>query len=96
MPAGKADSSKGDGYDIKQICTLFLGLALAVSTGPALAESGDEQQCIYLSYIDRTPVIDNKTILVEMKGNGGYKRIDLINRCSGLKLMGGFSLFDVD
>lgn len=74
-----------------KICTLFLGLALAVSTGPALAESGDEQQCIYLSYIDRTPVIDNKTILVEMKGNGGYKRIDLINRCSGLKLMGGFS-----
>ena len=73
-----------------KIYALFLGLALAVSTGPALAESGDEQQCIYLSYIDRTPVIDNKTILVEMKGNM-YKRIDLINRCSGLKLMGGFS-----
>ena len=73
-----------------KICTLFLSLAVAVSTGPALAESGDEQQCIYLSYIHQTPVIDDKTILVEMKGNT-YERIDLLNRCSGLKIMGGFS-----
>ena len=64
--------------------------ALAVLAGPASAEPGDEQQCIRLAFIDETPVIDNQTILVEMKGNGGYKRIDLLNRCSGLKIEGGF------
>ena len=32
----------------------------------------------------------NKTIAVRMKG-GGYKRIDLLNKCSGLKIQGGFS-----
>jgi hypothetical protein len=76
--------------------TPYMSLALSliativVATGPVLAESGDEQDCIYLSYIGRTPVIDNKTILVEMRGNT-YKRIDLLNRCGGLKLQGGFS-----
>lgn len=66
--------------------------ALAVSPALAETEDGEEttQQCIRLQYIDQTPVIDNKTILVEMKGNT-YKRIDLRNRCSGLKLEGGFS-----
>ena len=51
---------------------------------------GDTQQCIRLSSIDETPVIDDKTIAVRMKG-GGYKRIDLLNKCSGLKIQGGFS-----
>ena len=64
--------------------------ALALTSAPALAEAGEEQQCIRLSAIDQTPVIDNKTILVEMRGNRGYKRIDLLNRCSGLKIEGGF------
>ena len=68
---------------------LSLIATIAVATSPALAQSGDDQQCIYLSYIDRTPVIDNKTILVELKGNT-YRRIDLRNRCGGLKLQGGF------
>lgn len=63
---------------------------LALTGAPALAEDGEEQQCIRLSAIDQTPVIDNQTILVEMKGNGGFKRIDLRNRCSGLKIEGGF------
>lgn len=64
--------------------------ALALTSAPALAEADEEQQCIRLSAIDQTPVIDNKTILVEMRGNRGYKRIDLLNRCSGLKIEGGF------
>ena len=51
---------------------------------------GDTQQCIRLTSIDETPVIDDKTIAVRMKG-GGYKRIDLLNKCSGLKLQGGFA-----
>jgi hypothetical protein len=52
---------------------------------------GDTQQCVPLQFIDQTPVIDNKTILVKMKAKGGYKRIDLLNSCSGLKLSGGFA-----
>ena len=72
--------------------TLALPLVavFAMTGAPALAEDGEEQQCIRLSAIDQTPVIDNQTILVEMKGNGGFKRIDLLNRCSGLKIEGGF------
>lgn len=69
-------------------------VALSLSAAPAFAETEDTnevtQQCIRLQYVDQTPVIDNKTILVEMKGNT-YKRIDLRNRCSGLKIEGGFS-----
>ena len=52
---------------------------------------GDTQQCVPLMSIDQTPVIDDKTILIKMKGRGGYKRIDLINRCSGLKMQEGFA-----
>ncbi|MEQ8509196.1 MAG: hypothetical protein RIF37_01495 [Rhodospirillaceae bacterium] len=70
---------------------LSAGLSAGLATAPALAETeGKTQQCIPLQAIEQTPVIDNKTILVEMKGNK-YKRIDLVNRCSGLKIEGGFS-----
>lgn len=62
----------------------------ALAGAPSLAQDGEEEMCIRLSAIKQTPVIDNQTILVEMKGNGGYKRIDLLNRCSGLKIEGGF------
>ena len=70
--------------------TLPLVAIMTLAGAPALAADGEEQQCIRLSAIDQTPVIDNKTILVEMRGNGGFKRIDLLNRCSGLKIEGGF------
>ena len=52
---------------------------------------GDTQMCVPLMSIDQTPVIDDRTILIKMKGKGGYKRIDLVNRCSGLKFQEGFS-----
>jgi hypothetical protein len=51
---------------------------------------GDTQMCVPLQNIDSTPVIDDKTILIKMRGNGGYKRIDLVNRCSGLRIVDGF------
>eukprot|EP01012_Entosiphon_sulcatum_P046887 TRINITY_DN63288_c0_g1_i1.p2 TRINITY_DN63288_c0_g1~~TRINITY_DN63288_c0_g1_i1.p2 ORF type:complete len:131 (+),score=28.00 TRINITY_DN63288_c0_g1_i1:21-413(+) len=72
---------------------LFAAAALMGFAGAAHAEGekvGDTQRCIRLQYINQTPVIDDKTILVEMKG-GGFKRIDLLNKCSGLKIQGGFS-----
>src|SRR6185295_15598876 len=75
--------------------------ALAVATaagGSAFAQEsrpgdrpGDRQQCVRLQAIGQTPVIDDRTILIEMRGRGGYKRIDLMNNCVGLKIQGGFS-----
>ena len=47
------------------------------------------QQCIKLQNIRSTPVIDDKTILVILRGKK-YKRINLLNRCFGLKIEGGF------
>ena len=73
---------------------LFLSLILIISNGAVNAEANSKaprtQQCIPLQYINQTPVIDSKTILVEMKGNK-FKRIDLVNKCSGLKFEKGFS-----
>jgi hypothetical protein len=73
----------------------FAALATAVLAAAAVRAEGenvgDTQQCVRLQYIDSTPVIDNKTILIKMKGKGGYKRIDLVNNCSGLKIEGGFA-----
>lgn len=68
---------------------LAVGVLAASTVRAAGNEVGDTQQCIRLQYIDETPVIDNKTILVKMKPKG-FKRIDLVNKCSGLKLQGGF------
>ena len=68
------------------VAALAGGTAQAAETRP-----GDRQQCIRLQAVGQTPVIDDQTILVEMKGNGGYKRIDLMNKCVGLKIQGGFS-----
>lgn len=77
----------------KYLMATFAVCATAVfAVGAARAEGeniGDTQQCIRLQYIDETPVIDNKTILVKMKSKG-YKRIDLLNNCSGLRIQGGF------
>lgn len=52
---------------------------------------GDTQQCIQLSRIDNSPAIDSRTILIEMEGSGGYKRIDLASSCPGL-VFNGFSI----
>ncbi len=75
--------------------TLLAAVALAGFAHAAQAANGeaigDTQQCIRLSYVDETPVIDDRTIAVRMKGGGGHKRIDLVNKCSGLKMQGGFA-----
>ena len=74
--------------------TIFLSMIISIFSGTVDAEPNTKkartQQCIPLQYINQTPVIDNKTILVEMKGRK-FKRIDLVNKCSGLKFEGGFS-----
>jgi hypothetical protein len=65
-----------------------------LAAGGARADGGkvgDTQMCVPLINIDHTQVIDNKTILIEMKGKGKYKRMDLMGSCPGLRMSGGFS-----
>lgn len=78
-------------YLIATFAALSCGVLAAAAVKAEGANVGETQQCIRLQSIDQTPVIDNKTILVKMKGKSGYKRIDLVNNCSGLKIEGGFS-----
>ena len=78
-------------YLIAAFAALATGVLVAAAAKADGEKVGDTQMCVRLQYIDQTPVIDNKTILVKMKGNGGYKRIDLVNSCGGLKIQGGFS-----
>jgi hypothetical protein len=82
---------------MRTITKALIAASAAVALGGAAhaqerqgSRVGDTQQCVPLQFIDETPVIDNRTILIKMKG-GGFKRIDLLNTCSGLKLQGGFS-----
>ena len=78
-------------YLIAAFAALATGVLVAAVAKAEGENIGDTQMCVRLQYIDQTPVIDNKTILVKRKGKGGYKRIDLINKCGGLKIQGGFS-----
>jgi len=79
----------------RYLMATFAALATAVLTAAAVKAEGekvgDTQQCVRLQFIDQTPVIDNKTILIKMKSKGQYKRIDLVSNCGGLKIQGGFS-----
>jgi hypothetical protein len=78
-------------YLIAAFAALATGVLVAAVAKAEGDKVGDTQQCVRLQFIDSTPVIDNKTILIKMKGKGDYKRIDLLNNCSGLKIEGGFS-----
>jgi len=78
-------------YLIAAFAALATGVLAAAAVKAEGEKVGETQQCIKLQYIDSTPVIDNKTILVKMKAKGEYKRIDLVNNCVGLKIQGGFS-----
>jgi hypothetical protein len=64
-----------------------LALSTLVASG-AFAAEVSKSQCIPLMEIDHTTVVDEKTILVNMKIKDAYKRIDLLNSCPGLKFRG--------
>ena len=71
--------------------TLAICAAAALATGlPARAadkggeKMGQPQMCIMSNYIEETPVIDSRTILVRMNPGRGYKRIELASECSSL------------
>lgn len=55
-----------------------------------LEPTGEAENCLRTYQIRETKVIDKSTILFRMNGNDYYVN-RLPNRCSGLKLQGGFA-----
>ncbi len=63
------------------LCALTATTASAQVGKPA-DKPGTPQMCIMSNYIEDTPVIDNRTILVRMNPGRGYKRIELETECA--------------
>ncbi|MGB1875472.1 MAG: hypothetical protein ACPHGY_00925 [Rhodospirillaceae bacterium] len=78
-------------------CAVVLAAALAMSgNAPAFAqgnvpEIGEVDQCIPLTRIKRTKAVDNQTIVVEMRGQDGWRKMETASRCIGLKIEDSFS-----
>ena len=53
-------------------------------------EFGEPQQCISLTHLDRTDIVDDRNILFYIRGNDIYLN-QLPHRCSGLRMADGFS-----
>lgn len=73
----------------KILTSLFAAAAFAAGfSAAATAQTarsdrpGVAQMCIMSNYIEDTPVIDNRTILVRMNPGRGYKRIELETDCN--------------
>jgi len=76
------------------IKSLMLGVASvtllgAAATAWAAESAGSGLVCVPIQNIDSTPAIDDKTILLVLKGHR-YKRIDLYGSCPDI-LFHGFS-----
>ncbi|MBT5240003.1 MAG: hypothetical protein HN793_07430 [Rhodospirillaceae bacterium] len=71
-------------------------VAMLAGTSPSLAQGnvpaiGEVDQCIPLSRIKRTKAVDNQTIVVEMRGQDGWRKMETASRCIGLKIEDSFS-----
>lgn len=68
-------------------------IAAAIAAGAAIpavaAEGGDKPlvRCIDITRMSSSKVIDNKTIILKMRGGRDYK-MTLAHRCPGLKMQG--------
>lgn len=72
-----------------------LGLNLT-GTSSAMAQSnapsvGEVDQCVPLTRIKRTTAVDNQTIVVELRGSDGWRKMETASRCPGLKFENSFS-----
>lgn len=81
----------------KAFCCAFLGAGLLlppVSQASAQGEVpavGTADQCLQLDRIRQTRPVDNKTIVVEMRGSDGWRKMETANTCTGLRMQGSFS-----
>lgn len=72
------------------LAAAILCVSLSAQADDAPQTQPQTQQCIRMSEVDHTTVIDGKTILVTMKRDA-YRRIDLAVRCMGLAVEEAFS-----
>jgi len=63
-------------------------LPMTAVTAQAADMAGEGQNCVNLRDIDASPAIDERTILLKLKGNNNFKRIDLAQSCRGLTFSG--------
>lgn len=86
---------------MKHFTMIVAALAVIATAGHAQAKSGrmsmdaleptgETENCLRTYQIHETKVIDKSTILFRMNGNEYYVN-RLPNRCSGLRLQGGFA-----
>ena len=69
------------------LTAVSLGL-LSASAASAAGAMGETQRCIRLMQIDESPIIDDRTILVKLRGKNGFRRMDLSGTCSGISWNG--------
>lgn len=94
----KPNRFKPEMITLQQVVT---GLALAaylvlVSTASVYAQEntpsvGEVDQCIPLNRIKQTTAVDNQTIVVELRGRDGWRKMETASRCPGLKFENSFS-----
>jgi hypothetical protein len=65
----------------------LLAAAVVLFGSHAVFAADAPKQCINLSFMDNTTILNDSTILVKMK-NQSYKRIDLHGPCNGLGFVG--------
>lgn len=72
------------------LIALAAALTLGVGATAALAADpvGSTQQCVRLSDIRESPIVDDKTIVLKMRGREQFKRVDMRGTCSGMKFSG--------
>lgn len=72
--------------------TLAIAAALTLGIGATSAQAqdavGSTQKCVRLSDIRESPVVDDKTIVLKMRGRDAFKRVDMRGTCSGMKFSG--------
>ncbi len=71
-----------------------LSSAGVLPTGDALAAGekiGEAQTCVPLAMIESTKVVDDKTVLIIMRGKDSFKRMDIMSPCPSLRTANGFS-----
>ncbi len=83
--------SAGSVFAIFGAASVAAGLALSLATAPAArAEDRPPSACIDLQRMSTTRAVDNRTIVVTLRG-GGYRKISLASTCIGLKIQDGFA-----
>jgi hypothetical protein len=72
------------------LVSLALGMAAAASSGLAFADEDEVRNCVGLSEIDRTEIVDDRTILFRMHDGTIYRNV-LGHECPTLKNRDQFS-----